>query len=84
MIDTVDVVGGQTPFCIVHEKLVVEYGEAPPTVTADVAKFALVIVLVPANVLQVPVPAAGTFPANTVAVPHRDIVAPAFDGDELV
>jgi hypothetical protein len=84
MIETVDVVEGQTPFRIVHEKFVVDEGDPPPTVTADVARFTFVIVLVPANVLQVPVPATGTFPAKTVDVPQSDIVVPAFDGVEFV
>ena len=39
---------------IVHEKFVVEKGEPGATLTADVARFALVIVLVPANVVHVP------------------------------
>ena len=84
MIETVEVVEGHTPFFIVHEKFVVEKGDPAPTVTADVARFTLVIVLVPANVDHVPVPAAGVFPASVVAVPQTDIVLPAFDGDEVV
>ena len=82
--ETVEVVEGHTPFFIVQEKFVVEKGDAGVTVTADVAKFTLVIVLVPKNVLHVPVPAAGTFPANVVAVPQTDIVEPAFEGEEFV
>ena len=61
-----------------------ENGDAGATVTADVAKLTLVMVLVPAKVLHVPVPAAGTFPANTVDVPQSDIVLPAFDGEVVV
>ena len=74
-----DVETGQTPLPIVHEKLVVEKGEAGATVTAEVAKFTLVIVLVPANVLHVPVPTAGTLPARRVVVPQSDIVTPALE-----
>lgn len=84
MMETVEVVEGQTPFFIVHEKFVVENGEPAVTVTLDVAEFTLVIVLVPKNVLHVPVPAAGTFPAKVVEVPQTDIVVPAFEGEEVV
>lgn len=83
-IETVEVVEGQTPFFIVHEKFVVENGVPAATVTLDVAEFTLVIVLVPKNVLHVPVPAAGIFPAKAVDVPQIDIVTPAFDGEEFV
>lgn len=72
---------GHTPFLIVHEKFVIEKGEPGVTVTAEFARFTFEMVLVPANVVQVPCPTEGKFPASIVVVPQTDIVDPAFDGE---
>ena len=76
--------GGQTPFCMVHEKFVVENGEPAPTVTLDVARFTFERVLVPAKVVQVPVPTEGMLPAKTVVLPQMVKLEPAAEGDGFV
>ena len=83
-IEIVFVVAGQTPFFMVHEKFVVENGEPAATVTAVVAKFTLVSVLVPAKVLHVPVPAAGTLAAITVVVPQMFMDGPGTEAGVFV
>ena len=74
VIDMVDVVAGQTPFDVCHWKMLVP---TPSPVMPVVFKFGLVIVAVPDNKLQVPVPTDVVFAAIVAVVTHTDCDGPA-------